>query len=173
MTMSMNPQTGSTEAWYAACPQYEAALEDRLEGNLGGPDAAILSEHLKTCPGCRTAIEEAAVSAQLLEIADPSPDPGSGFSRMVMARIRGELLAGEGVSFWRPVVSLAWRFAATASFALVLLVSFELGRHSQWRPDPSIVAQNRMPELVPDQPSLPSNRDEVLLMMAETSHGKQ
>ncbi|MFZ3216763.1 MAG: anti-sigma factor [Candidatus Acidiferrales bacterium] len=171
--MSMNPQTGNTEAWYAACPQYEAALEDRLDGNLGGPDAAMLSEHLKSCPGCSVALEQAAASAQLLELADPSPDPGPGFSRVLMARIREELRVGEGLSFWRPVVSLAWRFAATASLALVLLVSFELGRHSQWQPDPSIVAQNRMPELVPAQPSLPSNRDEVLLMMAETSHGKQ
>jgi hypothetical protein len=35
------------------------------------------------------------------------------------------------------------------------------------------MAENRMPEIVPERPSLPANRDDVLLMMADTSHGKQ
>ena len=109
----------------------------------------------------------------LLAIAEPSADPGAGFSRIVMARIRQELLSSESKSIWRPVVSVAWRFAATAAFALVLLVSFDLGRHSQFVSDQSVMAENRMPEIVPERPSLPANRDDVLLMMADTSHGKQ
>jgi len=55
----------------------------------------------------------------------------------------------------------------------VLLVSFDLGRHSQSVSNQPVIAENRMPEIVPDLPALPANRDDVLLMMADTSHGKQ
>src|SRR5271168_4374988 len=99
--MSMNAKNSNAANNYAACTQYRAALED------------------------------AAASARLLAIAEPSPDPGAGFSRMVMARIRQELQSSEGKSIWRPFVSVGWRFAVTASFALVLLVAFELVRDSQ------------------------------------------
>jgi hypothetical protein len=109
----------------------------------------------------------------LLAIAEPAPDPGAGFSRIVMARIRQELQTNEGKSIWSPFVAVAWRFAATAAFALVLLVSFDLGRHSQWVADQPIVAENRVPEIAPERPSLPASRDDVILMMADTSHGKQ
>jgi hypothetical protein len=171
--MSMNSENGNAEGNYAACTQYEAVLEDHLQGTLRGPEAAILAEHLASCTGCRSALEDAAVSARLLAIADPAPDPGARFSRIVMARIRQELLTTESKSIWRPVVSVAWRVAASAAFALVLLVSFDLGRHSQLVSDQAIVAENRMPEIVPERPSLPADRDDVLLMMADTSHGKQ
>jgi predicted anti-sigma-YlaC factor YlaD len=171
--MSMKSENRNAERNYAACTQYEAALEDQLQGTLRGPEAAMLAEHLATCAGCRTALEDAAGSSRLLAIAEPAPDPGVGFSRMVMARIRQELLTSESKSIWRPLVAVAWRFAATAAFALVLLVSFDLGRHSQWVVDQPIVAENRIPEIAPDRPSLPANRDDVILMMADTSHGKQ
>jgi hypothetical protein len=169
----MNSEYRNAENSYAACSQYEVMLEDRLQGVLRGAEAGMLAEHLQSCVGCRAALEDAAASARLLAIAEASPDPGAGFSRIVMARIRQELQSSEGKSIWRPFVSVAWRFAASASFALVLLVSYELGRHSQWQSDQSIVAENRMPEIVPERPSLPANRDEVILMMADTSHGKQ
>jgi predicted anti-sigma-YlaC factor YlaD len=171
--MSMNAENRNTENNYAACTQYEAALEDYLQGLLRGPEAVMLAEHLQSCAGCRAALEDAAVSARLLAVAEPAPDPGAGFSRIVMARIRQQLQLNEGKSIWRPVVSVAWRFAATAAFALLMLVSFDLGRQSQLRSDQSIVAENRVPEIAPDRPPLPANRDEVILMMADTSHGKQ
>ena len=91
---------------------------------------------------------------------------------MVMARIRAELHLHEGKSIWQPFVSLAWRFAATAAVALVMLVSFDVGRHNQLQQDQSLLATNRLPELVPDQSPVPTSSDEVLLMMAETNHGK-
>jgi hypothetical protein len=171
--MSMNAKNSNAENNYAACTRYEAALEDHFQGALRGPEAVTLAEHLQSCAGCRAALEDAAAGARLLAIAEASPDPGAGFSRMVMARIREELQSSEGKSIWRPFVSVGWRFAATASFALVLLVSFELGRHSQWQSDQSIVAENRLPEIGVERPALPTNRDEVILMMADTSHGKQ
>jgi hypothetical protein len=171
--MSMNSENRNAEHNYVACPQYEAALEDQLQGALRGPEAVKLAGHLATCAGCREALEDAAVSARLLAIAGPAPDPGAGFSRIVMARIRQELQTNEGKSIWSPFVAVAWRFAATAAFALVLLVSFDLGRHSQWVADQPIVAENRVPEIAPERPSLPASRDDVILMMADTSHGKQ
>jgi anti-sigma factor RsiW len=171
--MSMNSENRKSEMNYAPCTRFEAALEDYLQGELRGPEAASLTEHLRTCAGCRAALEDAQVSARLLAIAEPAPDPGAGFSRIVMARIREEQRMGEGRSIWRPVVSVAWRVAASAAFALVMLVSFDLGRQSQLQSDQSMMADNRIPEIAPDQPSLPANRDEVILMMADTSHGKQ
>ncbi len=171
--MSMNQENRNAAGNYAACSQYEAMLEDQLQGVLRGSEAAKLAEHLVICTGCRAALEDAAVSARLLAIAEPARDPGVGFSRVVMARIRQELVSGETKSIWRPVVSVAWRFAASAAFALVLLVSFDLGRHSQLVSDQSVIAENRMPEIVPERPSLPVDRDDMLLMMADTSHGKQ
>jgi hypothetical protein len=171
--MSMNSENRNAGYNYAACTQYEAMLEDHLQGVLRGAEAAMLAQHLQSCLGCRAALQDASASARLLAFAEPSPDPGAGFSRIVMARIRQELQTSEGKSIWRPVVSVAWRFAASAAFALLMLVSFDLGRHSQLQSDQSIIAENRMPEIVPERPSLPANRDDVLLMMADTSHGKQ
>jgi anti-sigma factor RsiW len=171
--MSMNADNRNAESNYAACTQYEVMLEDHLQGALRAPEAAMLAEHLQSCVGCSAALADAAASTQLLAIAEPSPDPGAGFSRIVMARIRQELQTGESKSIWRPIVSVAWRFAASAALALVLLLSFDLGRQSQLQSDQSIIAENRMPEIVPERPSLPANRDEVILMMADTSHGKQ
>jgi predicted anti-sigma-YlaC factor YlaD len=171
--MSMNSENSNAEYNYAACTQYEAMLEDHLQGVLRGAAAAMLAQHLQGCLGCRAALQVARASARLLAFAEPAPDPGAGFSRIVMARIRQELQTSEGKSIWRPVVSVAWRFAASAAFALLMLVSFDLGRHSQLQSDQSIMAENRMPEIVPERPSLPANRDDVLLMMADTSHGKQ
>ena len=171
--MSMNAENRNAESNYLACIQYEAMLEDHLQGVLRGPEAATLAEHLQSCVGCRAALEDATASARLLAIAEPAADRGAGFSRIVMARIRQELQTSEGKSIWRPVVSVAWRFAASAAFALLMLVSFDLGRHSQLQSDQSIMAENRVPEIAPDRPALPANRDEVILMMADTSHGKQ
>src|SRR5208282_1811314 len=112
--MSMNRENRDAEGNYAACTQCEAMLEDQLQGTLRGPEAAMLAEHLVSCAGCRAALDDAAVSARLLAIAEPAVDPGAGFSRIVMARIRQELQTSERKSIWRPVVSVAWRFAASA-----------------------------------------------------------
>ncbi len=72
----------------SACPDYEALLEDSISGEIGGADALRLSEHLKTCAGCREAREHVALTPRLLHLAEATADPGPGFSRDVMARIR-------------------------------------------------------------------------------------
>jgi anti-sigma factor RsiW len=163
----------NTEFKTSACGQYESALEDHLSGDLAGPAAAKLSEHLRTCRGCQAALDQGVLSNRLLRLAEPAADPGPGFSHMVMARIRTALQNSEGKNIWLPFVSLAWRFAATATLALVVLLSFDLGRHNQLQQDQSLVAANKLPEIVPEQNSVPASSDDVLLLMAERDHGKQ
>src|ERR1700746_2464596 len=89
-----------------ACKGYEALLEDSVSGEIGGSDAVRLSEHLKSCPGCREAREHVAPSSRLLRLAEASADPGPGFARDVMARIRSDrgVLIERG--FWEPPGSL-------------------------------------------------------------------
>ena len=74
-----------------ACLEFEALLEDHLTGDLSNADAAKLAEHLENCAACTSALEYVAPSVQLLRTLSPAADPGPGFSRMMMARIRQEL----------------------------------------------------------------------------------
>lgn len=156
-----------------ACSGFEALLEDHLAGDLGGPDAAKLSEHLKTCAGCRDALDLAAGSRRLLAVAEPTPDPGAGFARLVMARIRAELerVAGEK-SIWRPFVSVAWRFAAAASLAVVALITYSTSLRSVPQESLAQVRAAQSRDLISDSGAPPESRDEILMMMAESNHGK-
>lgn len=159
-----------------ACPEFEALLEDHLTGDLSGADAKRLAKHLENCVVCNAALEHAAPSVQLLRAVPPSADPGPGFSRVVMARIRAEMSKrGEQKSIWQPFVSLAWRFAATATLALALLVTFDAVRHARFdrQTDLAYVPVTEMRDLFPDPAGPPANRDEVLMMVADTNHGKQ
>jgi anti-sigma factor RsiW len=159
----------------AACTEFEALLEDHLTGDLSGADARKLAEHLEACGACGIALEHAAPSVQFLRAAQPAADPGPGFSRVVMARIRAEMSRrGEQKSIWQPFVSLAWRFAATATLALALLVTFDAFRHvrNERQPNMAFVPITETRDLFPDPAGLPANRDEVLMMVADTNHGK-
>ena len=158
-----------------ACSEFEALLEDHLTGDLIGADAKKLAEHLENCATCSDALEYTAPSVQLLRAVPPSADPGPGFSRVVMARIRAEMSKrGEQKSIWLPFVSLAWRFAATATLALALLVTFDAVRHMRYERQSSLayVPRTETRDLFPDPAGLPANRDEVLMMVADTNHGK-
>ena len=156
-----------------ACPEFESLLEDHLAGELGGPDAAKLSEHLKTCGGCHAALDLAAGSARLFAVTEPTPDPGPGFARLVMARIRAEQDRAAGdKSIWRPFVSVAWRFAAAASLAVIALVTYTSTLHSRPQDNVAQLRATRPRDLVSDAGNPPDSRDEILMMMAETNHGK-
>ena len=72
----------------SACPEYEPLLEDSISGEMGGAASIRLSEHLKSCAGCREAREHVALTPRLLHLAEVAADPGPGFSGAVMARIR-------------------------------------------------------------------------------------
>ena len=157
-----------------ACAAQEAALEDYVNGELSSSDEKQLTAHLPTCSGCTLALAEAQIAARLLRAAEPSADPGSAFARVAMARIRSEMENREERSIWRPFVSLAWKLSATAALALVLLVTFDVKhRNSRLNQDElAIMAANESPELLSDEGRQPSNRDEMLILMAEEGHAK-
>jgi anti-sigma-K factor RskA len=159
----------------AACEQYEALLEDYLNGELSGADAKTAAEHWRACAGCQAALQNAAAGLRLLRAAEPSADPGPGFARMVMARIRAtesERAYGRA-NFWQPFVSFGWRFAATATLALVALVSYNAGWVRRLQPN---VATTRPTDSIdifaPEPARAPANGDEVLMMVADNSHAK-
>jgi len=153
----------------SACSEYEALLEDSVSGEIGGADALRLSEHLKSCTGCRAARENVELSPRLLRMVEASADPGPGFARGVMARIRSDRDVRAERGFWQPLISLSWRFAATATLALAVLVAYDTTAHTRQQPmeSPQSVSVNRIPDLFsPDPARVPASRDEVLMMVA-------
>jgi anti-sigma-K factor RskA len=160
-----------------ACANYEVVLEDYLNGDLNATDAKRVADHRKECAGCNEALEHAAVSARLLRASGPLPQPSPAFARTVMARIRlaQQEQTVERAGFWQPFVSLGWRFAATATVAVALLLSYAAHSSSRMQPDvasvrPIIVTHDLF---APDPSRAPANRDEALMMVAENDHAKE
>jgi anti-sigma factor RsiW len=158
-----------------ACTQFEALLEDYLTGELSVADAKNVEQHLQGCAPCRSALELASASTRLLSLAGPTLEPGPGFARMVMARIRAAESehATERAGFWQPLVSLGWGFAATATLVLVGLVTYDAGWVHQSQPaavSQRLIGVNDL--FGPDPGTTPANRDEVLIMVAENNHAK-
>jgi hypothetical protein len=156
-----------------ACIKYEALLEDMVNGELGGPDAASLAEHMKGCDGCRAAFGAAVAGTRVLRLAEPTRDPGPAFAHQVMARIRTDG-GGESKSIWTPFVSMAWKFAATAAMGLALLVTIDVrGRQDLTASDAAMAPQSDARDLLSSDPANPPrNADDVLILMAETDHGQ-
>ena len=156
-----------------ACAKYESLLEDYLSGELGVADAKSAAEHWKNCAGCREALERAAASTRLLRFAGPSPEPGPAFARTVMARIRAaQEQVSERVSFWQPFVSVGWRFAATATLALGILLTYNAGWGGHSQPNATAVRPSIVHDIFSPEPAgAPASADEGLLMVAETTHG--
>jgi anti-sigma factor RsiW len=160
-----------------ACAAYETVLEDYLAGGLSGAEAESTTAHLKTCAACRAALDEAASSARLLKmagiLAGPAPEPGPAFARIVMARIRSaEQPSAPEARFWRPFVSLAWRFAATAALALVFLVTYATVWHGQAGGNNTVAIETETHDIFsPDPAQQPASRDDVLMIVAGSEHG--
>jgi anti-sigma factor RsiW len=163
----------------SACPKYEAVLEDFLDGQLNASDSKDLEGHLAVCTGCRDALALAQDSVRLVRVLEPVLAPEPQFARLVMARIRADesARAEENVSFWRPFVSLSWRFAATAAVALVLLVGYDVvGNRSSVQgvaiANQTEASQTETPGIfTPEPASSLATRDDVLVMVAETNYG--
>jgi anti-sigma factor RsiW len=150
-----------------SCLEFEALLEDSLEGQLGGAEAKSLAAHLETCARCREALDAARLTTHLFHAAEPTPDPGPGFARLVMARIREEQKSLKG-SFWVPLVSFGWRFAMTASLALVLLVVYAAKSAPQPLSQDVAMTGGGNQELFVDPAAPPVSRDDVFLMVAQS-----
>jgi len=161
-----------------ACEKYEALLEDYVSGELAAAEVARAEKHVDSCTNCRTALDEATSGSRLLRFAVPlfegTPDPGLGFARLVMARIRTEeTKAAEGSSFWQPFVSMAWKFAATAALAVALLLTYTATGSGQPQTEVASVSQAETQDLfAPDPTLLPADRDEVLMMVTGSDYGK-
>ncbi len=170
----MNTSESNREFRTMACPAQEAALEDYVNGELSSGDEKQLTGHLQTCSGCAKAVAEAQVAARLLRAGEPTADPGSGFARVAMARIRSEMENREERSIWRPFVALAWKLSATAALALVMLVGFDARQQSvrSTQDQVEMAAISDVPGLLSDDAQLPTNRDETLILMAEENHAK-
>jgi hypothetical protein len=166
--MARNPEFGQTD-----CQKYEPLLEDYLSGQFESADVASALEHSRGCAKCSAALEAAAMSTRVLRAAEPSADPGPGFARMVMARIReaeNEWVAVRA-NFWQPFVSFGWRFAATATVALFALFSYNAG----WghRAQPSVAAVRPTVDIFAlESARVPVTSDDVLMMVADNGHEK-
>jgi hypothetical protein len=159
-----------------ACEKYEPLLADYLAGKGTAADGAKVEAHLRGCLNCRMAMESAQAGSEFLVAAlpllDKSPEPRPEFARTTMARIRMEREnAAERIGFWQPFVAFAWRFAATAMLALVILLTYAVRmRHLGVRPTSTIGQAPLMDVFAPDPTRVPANQDEILLMVAETDH---
>jgi len=160
-----------------ACRQYAALLEDYLAGELDLVCAKSAEQHLSNCATCRSAFDDAKVGARLFTIAGPflerAPEARPEFARLAMARIRTEKdrRAAEGAGFWQPLVAFAWRFAATAILALMILLTYAVRGRGRSRAVVGPIGQQQLADVfAPDPTRAPANQDEFLLMMAETNH---
>lgn len=161
------------EGGRTACKEYEARLEDLLEG---GTDPAVpeLAAHLERCGGCRQALEAAHFGRELLrEVLEPAGEPGAAFAARVVANIRFEearrLSAG---AFWRPLERLASRLALSAAAALLVLAVY-LFEYAPPRQHDQIGAQGGVTEVFSDPAAQPpANQDDVLMSLAERGHGR-
>ncbi len=168
----------STDAGFKnrACIEYEAILEDYLDGALDSAKLRAAETHWRDCAGCHAALEQASASVHLLRLAGPSAGPGPAFARTVMARIRAAESdlshSSERAGFWQPLVKVGWRFAATATVLLGVLVTYDAGwgRHAQHNhANTRLMGGNDI--FAPDPANPPASRDEVLMMVADTNHG--
>jgi anti-sigma factor RsiW len=162
-----------TEFGNTSCTRYEALLEDYVDGALTDADAKTAEQHWRNCASCRGALRQAASSVRLLRLAGPSDGPGPAFARTVMARIRAaeQDRSAERAGFWQPLVRLGWRFAATATIVLGVLVSYDAGWGHHLQPKVTTARLIGVSDIfAPDPANPPANRDEVLMMVAETNH---
>jgi hypothetical protein len=156
-----------------ACRQHEALLEDYLNEELLSSDAKSAVEHWQNCPVCSARLEDARLSMRLLRAAEPSADPGPGFARMVMTRIgaaENETVALRA-NFWQSFVSFGWRFAASATLALMVLVSYNAGWGHRAQPNRTSARPTEgMDMFAPEPATVPANADDVLMMVGDSDY---
>jgi len=169
-----------TKSTGPACKRYEALLDDYLGGVLDTVSEKEAERHLGDCVNCRNAFEAAREGARIFQTAGftlrGASAPGPEFARLAMARIRAEKeqRAAERSGFWQPLVSFAWRFAATAVVALALLLTYAVRGRGRSRQVVGPIGQTQIVDVfTPDPTRTPADQDEVLLLMAETDHANQ
>jgi anti-sigma factor RsiW len=168
----MNVENGFASG---ACIEYEAMLEDYLDGALDTTSARKVADHLSACEGCSHALADATEASQFLRLAEPVADPGPAFARIVMARIRTEESTRVRATLWGPFVSLAWKFATTAAVALVLMVAYA-ARSPQMTPannDTEVVAQNDVQDMLVPSDTAPPTRGDLTAFVTESDNAQR
>jgi predicted anti-sigma-YlaC factor YlaD len=159
----------------SACREFEALLEDSLAGQLGGAEGERLSAHLSGCAACRQVLEEVCLGGQLVRLArQPAEDPGAGFTTRVMAAIQDEeARRSVAWNFWRPIEVLSLRLSMAATLALALLCGYGV-MHSRFSTPAEVemAGQPEVRELFPEPMHQQTTHDEVLMSIADKSHGK-
>lgn len=79
-----------------ACPDRELMLSRYLDEELLRAEVEELEEHLRSCEGCRAALEEMRRTGRRVEEAVRSVKARPGFVRKVMAAIRRAMFPGAG-----------------------------------------------------------------------------
>lgn len=140
-------------------------LEDHLEGRLDPARAGELQSHLAACAECREALELASASRLLLRRSLYPVAAASGpFWTRLSATLRAEQEKRSRRSdFGGALEWLAWRMAAAAVFAAVLLGGY-VATH------PLTPVADSRPEVF-QEPEHPGNEDEVLVTLAARRNG--
>jgi hypothetical protein len=152
------------------CRKFEARFEDYLSG---APDTE-LDQHVRSCVGCQTALEDSRTAGSLLrETWEPASEPSRAFVANVMARIRQEeARAKSPAAFWTPFEFLASRLSLTAA-VLLLGLSVYLVEFAPHRP---VSLESIRTELsandFPQPPGDPVSNEEVLQSLAERNNGR-
>ncbi|MFY9527926.1 MAG: zf-HC2 domain-containing protein [Candidatus Acidiferrales bacterium] len=156
-----------------ACPEFESALEEYVEGELESTQIGRVSDHLQSCAACQSAFELASASCLLLRATrEPAEQVDVWFVRRTMIAIGAEEnRLAEEKSFWKPMEALAWRFAMSAGVAVIVLLAYGRMAHVSM-PGDAGARPAQVRDIFQDPMRPPSDREEVLLMVAEANHDK-
>ena len=153
-----------------ACREYEARLEDYLDGQLDSATADELAAHLAGCRACQQAVQAARLAGRLLRAGlEPVGGPTTTFWSRVEAGIRRE--EEKRKQFWGALEVLAWRLSWSATVAVALLSVYLATFHFlQKGREPA--PQTEIREIFPEPVQQPTTRGEVLLTLAVRERGR-
>jgi predicted anti-sigma-YlaC factor YlaD len=108
------------------CADLAVSLSARASGEQGGPDAALLDEHLAACAHCRAELEATSALlglARLPEVAPAERKALAGLPWNALAELRRDRV---GTPIWR---AFAVGFAAAAAIAVVIAAPTQVPEH--------------------------------------------
>ena len=168
------------QSHHSACVSQEHLLEDYLGGSLATAESEKITRHLADCEGCQRALSGAEAGSRVWRLSASlmavPPKPHPAFARTVMARIREQKIAREAASLWNPFVALAWKFAATASLALLVMVTYAFSHADQVQPETASlsVTQTAVHDIFSPVPAgQPDTRSEAILMVTEPTYANR
>jgi hypothetical protein len=140
-------------------------FRDLLEEGGGRTLPETLRDHASQCSDCEAAVEELAVSRELLSALPRQAEAGPWFAPRVMAAIKArEAELRRSVDAWIIVPKLARRLTWISALALVLASTWLFGWPNATALKP--VTTDMTGEPVPEY-SAPVNNDDLLLSLAE------